>query len=995
MRTQGFQNIKHRYFIFLFFLLFNISGLAQTTDTIYTDDYYIIEKRNKKGISNGAYVKYNNEGDLLEKGNYKNGKRNGRWQYYYYFDTPRDSTNIIYYVNTIRFTTKYKNGLMEGECYHELLDRNNRTKNFLSFGNYTKGKPNGEWTLHRLEDNAKYGEQIAWCYFEEGKKKGPWKMSNYQAEKEFLLPYKTFLDSVEIKMVFADNSYAIGQYEDGERSGVWHYYTPGDVLYKSFNFNMNKYERDQSPPANIVFNFINPKKISLFCVNNNEDFFIASSNYKGELKYWLFTKGKKLIKFGFLKLEKQYCKAAFISESRVVLDDCFDDNLAVEINCQNSQVKKYKPSERFEYHEYTQNDLRKLGINSLEDLQQDWLVFSEIEQFDYLMHLQTNDNLTFSRLIDLRKGIMKDVRIPFSEVVNSHFSRDKYDSISSTSIRNKNFWTTNNFFYKKDKQKMFYDDIHELEPMVFVFPGYKLSEKKKFFYADQNKTSFIDKRDGRYQIYFWNSNKESKVKRLVMFSMLNQGGYVFFSKDNYYLTSHNMYGELYFEKDLKLYPFEQFDLKYNRPDIILDRLGYAEPSLIAAYHQAYLKRLKKMNFTEDMLKDDFHIPEIKIENFEEMPIITDSTSVELSLKLNDSKYKLDRLNVWVNDVAIYGTDGISVRDKNSNNYTTTIPVELNRGKNKIQVSVLNQAGAESFKETVNIESTAGKVKPDLYINVISVSEYQQSEMNLRYAVKDGRDIANLFANIDRSHWGNIYVDTIFNTNATIENVAKLKEKLLKTDINDEVILYVSGHGLLSNNLDFYFASHDVDFAKPEDRGISYELLESLLDGIPARKKLFMMDACHSGEVDKDELEEVRDTVMLLADGTKSGLKTYSYRGANVQVSGGNKQNKLGLENSFELMQELFTNLNRGSGAVVISAAGGDSYALESDRWNNGVFTYSVLNGLKNKEADTNNDGEITVSELRKYVINQVQELTNGRQKPTSRQENVEFDFRVW
>ena len=95
------------------------------------------------------------------------------------------------------------------------------------------------------------------------------------------------------------------------------------------------------------------------------------------------------------------------------------------------------------------------------------------------------------------------------------------------------------------------------------------------------------------------------------------------------------------------------------------------------------------------------------------------------------------------------------------------------------------------------------------------------------------------------------------------------------------------------------------------------------------------------------------------------------------------------------MHELFTNLNRGSGAVVISAAGGDSYALESDKWNNGVFTYAVINGLQNMAADTNEDKEITVSELRSYVITQVQELTNGRQKPTSRQENVELDFRVW
>ena len=51
--------------------------------------------------------------------------------------------------------------------------------------------------------------------------------------------------------------------------------------------------------------------------------------------------------------------------------------------------------------------------------------------------------------------------------------------------------------------------------------------------------------------------------------------------------------------------------------------------------------------------------------------------------------------------------------------------------------------------------------------------------------------------------------------------------------------------------------------------------------------------------------------------------------------------------------------------------------------------------VKSMDADKNNDGEITVSELRTYVSESVQELTNGLQKPTMRQENIEFDFRVW
>ena len=38
------------------------------------------------------------------------------------------------------------------------------------------------------------------------------------------------------------------------------------------------------------------------------------------------------------------------------------------------------------------------------------------------------------------------------------------------------------------------------------------------------------------------------------------------------------------------------------------------------------------------------------------------------------------------------------------------------------------------------------------------------------------------------------------------------------------------------------------------------------------------------------------------------------------------------------------------------------------KWKNGLFTYSLLNGLKNHQADTNKDRMIAVSELQAYVI---------------------------
>jgi hypothetical protein len=98
------------------------------------------------------------------------------------------------------------------------------------------------------------------------------------------------------------------------------------------------------------------------------------------------------------------------------------------------------------------------------------------------------------------------------------------------------------------------------------------------------------------------------------------------------------------------------------------------------------------------------------------------------------------------------------------------------------------------------------------------------------------------------------------------------------------------------------------------------------------------------------------------------------------------------------MMELFVNVRNNTGSVIISAAGGQQSALEGNavRVNgevirNGAFTYSVLEYLKENEAKTD---ELSVNKLKQYVENRVEEITNGRQKPTSRQETMEVDWKL-
>ena len=97
--------------------------------------------------------------------------------------------------------------------------------------------------------------------------------------------------------------------------------------------------------------------------------------------------------------------------------------------------------------------------------------------------------------------------------------------------------------------------------------------------------------------------------------------------------------------------------------------------------------------------------------------------------------------------------------------------------------------------------------------------------------------------------------------------------------------------------------------------MAYDELESLLDSIPARKKLMLIDACHSGEVDKEEFQLVINKMLDSNQWFQEEALSTRYKDPASQ--------QLGLKNSFELMQNTFVNVGKSTGATIISAAAGN------------------------------------------------------------------------
>jgi len=394
---------------------------------------------------------------------------------------------------------------------------------------------------------------------------------------------------------------------------------------------------------------------------------------------------------------------------------------------------------------------------------------------------------------------------------------------------------------------------------------------------------------------------------------------------------------------------------------------------VAHFNSQYLKRLKKLSLTEKKLQNELHTPFaeiVSVEQKDNMAIVT--------FNLSDSKYNLTSYNIYINNVPIYSGGGKLVLNKKK--IKLTDKVRLLKGNNKIEVTCFNEKGAESFRKTTYVKNDILE-KSNLYFLAFGVSKYNNPELNLKYAHKDVIDLENTFKTYRSDQFENIYSKVLINEEVIPENIVKSKEFLKNAKENDVLVLMIAGHGMHENNsnADYYFLTYNADINNLKYTTVNFELIEDLMDGILPRKKLFLMDACESGELDEDESKTIEN---IQNDGK------IAFRGFKQVLLNQQESKQKYAKPIFQKDRYIYNDLSRRTGAIVFSSSKGGELSAERSDYENGLFTEYIIKAFQSKKADCNNDGLITIDELKRYVLENVSIESNNKQHPTIDRDNI-------
>lgn len=494
---------------------------------------------------------------------------------------------------------------------------------------------------------------------------------------------------------------------------------------------------------------------------------------------------------------------------------------------------------------------------------------------------------------------------------------------------------------------------------------------------------FLPLRDGGIRVVDLAGGGKT-IHRADLWSLPGNGWFAV-TPDGPYACSVGSERHVFFRRGNEIHPFEQFDAQLNRPDLVAAALG-ADAAEVSALTQAHKRRLAALAALGGggaaTSPDPSKFPEIAFP--ERAPLVRDEDEIAVTFEAGAPPgSQLRDLEIFANGVRVGARGDTRIGGEASAGGAITVP--LAPGSNLIEARVTDDLGRASVLRGIRVHRSARDGEPDLYLLLVGVSDYADDEFDLAFPAKDAGDLG---AALERAGAGfrEVHRKAVLDREATREGILAAREFLRQSRPGDRAVVFVAGHGMLDEDYRYFFGTTDIDFDNPGGRGLGYEEIESLFDGVPARERLLLMDTCQAGSVDATLLEAIDrgeaglpDTITVAAsEGLRAAARAIT---PESRIEGQ------------RFVEELFRDLRKGTGATVISASGGLEFALEADDWNNGVFTYAVIDAIDDPGAhDGNGDGILRASELVAAVSETVSELTGGIQNPTARSVNLAVDF---
>jgi len=218
--------------------------------------------------------------------------------------------------------------------------------------------------------------------------------------------------------------------------------------------------------------------------------------------------------------------------------------------------------------------------------------------------------------------------------------------------------------------------------------------------------------------------------------------------------------------------------------------------------------------------------------------------------------------------------------------------------------------------------------------------------DLRFAGKDATDLARVLSDPEHGAFDEVHLLTDAPTRA---DLLQQLEDVSRTLFRDDLLLvYFAGHGTLdlaSGGTKLYLLAADGELARPRQTGVAIDDLEQRLQATAPRRRVLIIDACHSGT-------------------GRSGLPP------NVRVRLDHMRGDAPLP---ELMAI-------GRYDARLFAARLHDPALEDDNLENGVYTHFLIDALSG-DGDLDGDGVVDVIEAHAWTRDRTLRYTDGLQVP--------------